>query len=144
MGEPGTLYAAQAGVASIDHATQLSDQTVRLMKEKGIFAVPTFAIFEYFAKHRESQDQAAAEAEMLNYKIAEFKKQIERCRQQNNKLFTSPAGEDVVLAHCTAELTGDGAESGVARLVPMAVIDLLEVIHIDKHERDGLGSARGP
>ena len=25
MGEPGTLYAAQAGVASIDHATQLSD-----------------------------------------------------------------------------------------------------------------------
>ena len=23
MGEPGTLYAAQAGVASIDHATQL-------------------------------------------------------------------------------------------------------------------------
>ncbi|HWG19915.1 MAG TPA: amidohydrolase family protein [Terracidiphilus sp.] len=75
MGEPGTLYAAQAGVASIDHATHLSDETIRLMKEKGIFAVPTFAIFEYFAAHRE-QDQAAAEAEMLNYKIKEFKKQI--------------------------------------------------------------------
>src|ERR1700723_3917433 len=29
MGEPGTLYAAQAGVASIDHATQLSDETMR-------------------------------------------------------------------------------------------------------------------
>lgn len=76
MGEPGTLYAAQAGVASIDHATQLSDETIRLMKEKGIFAVPTFAIFEYFAHHRESQDQAAAEAEMLEYKIREFKKQV--------------------------------------------------------------------
>ena len=76
MGEPGTLYAAQAGVASIDHATQLSDETVRLMKEKGIFAVPTFTIFDYFAHHRESQDQAAAEAEMLEYKINEFKKQI--------------------------------------------------------------------
>jgi imidazolonepropionase-like amidohydrolase len=76
MGEPGTLYAAQAGVASIDHATQLSDETIRLMKEKGIFAVPTFTIFEYFAKHRESQDQAAAEAEMLDYKIKEFKKQV--------------------------------------------------------------------
>ena len=76
MGEPGTLYAAQAGVASIDHATQLSDETVRLMKEKGIFAVPTFTIFDYFAHHRESQDQAAAEAEMLQYKISEFKKQI--------------------------------------------------------------------
>jgi imidazolonepropionase-like amidohydrolase len=76
MGEPGTLYAAQADVASIDHATQLSDETIRLMKEKGIFAVPTFTIFEYFAKHRESQDQAAVQAEMLDYKIREFKKQV--------------------------------------------------------------------
>jgi imidazolonepropionase-like amidohydrolase len=76
MGEPGTLYAAQAGVASIDHATQLSDETMRLMKEKRIYAVPTFAIMEYFAHHRESQDQAAAETAMLSYKIAEFKKQV--------------------------------------------------------------------
>jgi len=77
MGEPGTLYAAQAGVASIDHATQLSDETMRIMKEKHIPAVPTFAIFEYFATHRDSQDQAATESAMLDYKIAEFKKQIE-------------------------------------------------------------------
>ncbi len=76
MGEPGTLYAAEAGVASIDHATQLSGETMRLMKEKGIFAVPTFTIFDYFARHRDSQDQAAAESAMLDYKIAEFKKQI--------------------------------------------------------------------
>ena len=76
MGEPGTLYAAEAGVASIDHGTQLSDETMRLMKEKGIFAVPTFTIFDYFAHHRESQDQAAAESAMLDYKIAQFKKQI--------------------------------------------------------------------
>ena len=76
MGEPGTLYAAQAGVASIDHATQLSDETIRLMKEKGIFAVPTFAIMEYFSKHRESQDQAAGEAAMLDYKIEQFKRQL--------------------------------------------------------------------
>ncbi|HVZ82084.1 MAG TPA: amidohydrolase family protein [Terracidiphilus sp.] len=76
MGEPGTLYAAQAGVASIDHATQLSGETMRLMKEKGIFAVPTFTIFDYFAHHRDTQDQAAAEAELLDYKIAQFKKQL--------------------------------------------------------------------
>jgi imidazolonepropionase-like amidohydrolase len=76
MGEPGTLYAARAGVASIDHATQLSDETMRLMREKHIPAIPTFAIFDYFARHRESQDQAAHEAAMIEYKIAEFKKQI--------------------------------------------------------------------
>ncbi|HVM96261.1 MAG TPA: amidohydrolase family protein [Candidatus Acidoferrales bacterium] len=76
QGEPGTLYAAQAGVASIEHATQLSDETMRLMREKGIFAVPTFAIFEYFASHAESHEQRARESAMLDYKIAEFKKQV--------------------------------------------------------------------
>src|SRR5437879_6408347 len=45
-GEPGTLYAARAGVESVDHAYQLSDETMRLMREKGIFAVPTFTISE--------------------------------------------------------------------------------------------------
>jgi imidazolonepropionase-like amidohydrolase len=76
MGEPGTLYAAQAGVASIDHATQLSDETVRLMRDKKIFAVPTFTIFEYFAHHRSSADEAAREGSLLDYKIREFKKQV--------------------------------------------------------------------
>ncbi len=76
MGEPGTLYAAEAGVASIDHGTQLSDETMRLMKEKGIFAVPTFTIFEYFAHNRSSATEAASESAMLDYKIAQFKKQI--------------------------------------------------------------------
>ena len=66
-GEPGTLFAAQAGVASIDHANQLSDETMRLMREKQIFAVPTFTIFEYFAEHAETPAQAEHEQEMLDY-----------------------------------------------------------------------------
>jgi imidazolonepropionase-like amidohydrolase len=76
MGEPGTLYAAQAGVASIDHAAQLSDETVRVMKQKGIFAVPTFAIFEYFANHAASPAAAQREHELLDYHAAQFKKQV--------------------------------------------------------------------
>jgi imidazolonepropionase-like amidohydrolase len=75
-GEPGTLFAAQAGVASIDHANQLSDETMRLMREQQIFAVPTFTIFEYFANHAESQAQAAHEREMLDLKVQEFRKQV--------------------------------------------------------------------
>ncbi len=75
-GEPGTLFAAQAGVISIDHADQLSDETVRLMKEKQIFAVPTFTIFEYFADHAATPAQAARERAMLDVKIQEFKKQV--------------------------------------------------------------------
>jgi imidazolonepropionase-like amidohydrolase len=76
MGEPGTHYAAEAGVASIDHATQLSEETMRLMREKGIFAVPTFAIFDYFATHQDSPAIAAREKALLDYKISEFKKQV--------------------------------------------------------------------
>jgi len=73
--EPGTLYAAQAGVASIDHATMLSDETMRIMREKGIYAVPTFTIFEYFASHA-APEAAAREQALLDIKIREFKRQL--------------------------------------------------------------------
>ena len=75
-GEPGTLYAAQAGVASIDHADQLSDETIRLMKEKQVYAVPTFTIFEYFAQHAATPQQGAREHQVLDLKAQEFKKQV--------------------------------------------------------------------
>ena len=75
-GEPGALYAAKAGVASIDHADQLSDETMRLMKDKQIFAVPTFAIQEYFAAHAASEEGARSENRLLSYHAAEFKKQL--------------------------------------------------------------------
>jgi imidazolonepropionase-like amidohydrolase len=75
-GEPGTLYAAEAGVASIDHADQLSDETIRLMKEKQIYAVPTFTIFEYFAEHASNPQQGAREHQVLDLKAQEFKKQV--------------------------------------------------------------------
>jgi len=75
-GEPGTLYAAQAGVASIDHAHQLSEQTMRLMKEKGIFAVPTFTISEYFADRAATPALEAYERKMLDLHAQEFRKQL--------------------------------------------------------------------
>jgi len=75
-GEPGALYAAQAGVVSIDHAVQLSDETMRLMHDKQIFAVPTFTIFEYFAEHAASPAAAAREHQMLDLHAQEFKKQL--------------------------------------------------------------------
>jgi imidazolonepropionase-like amidohydrolase len=75
-GEPGALYAAQAGVVSIDHANQLGDETTRLMREKQIFAVPTFTIFEYFADHPATPEQAVRERQTLSLKAQEFKKQV--------------------------------------------------------------------
>jgi imidazolonepropionase-like amidohydrolase len=75
-GEPGALYAVHAGVASIDHAYQLSSETMRLMREKQIYAVPTFAIAEYFAAHADSPAQAEHERALLAFHADEFRKQL--------------------------------------------------------------------
>jgi len=75
-GEPGALYAARAGVASIDHAFHLSEETMHLMREKQIYAVPTFTITEYFAQHPISGSVAAWGNAMLTFHAGEFKKQL--------------------------------------------------------------------
>jgi imidazolonepropionase-like amidohydrolase len=75
-GEPGTLYAARAGVASIDHAEQLSEETMKIMRERNIYAVPTFTIIEYFAVHASSPESAAFLKQTLDLHAGEFKKQL--------------------------------------------------------------------
>ena len=75
-GEPGTGYAAQAGVISIDHAFQLSDETMSIMRKKQIYAVPTFTISEYFADHAATPERAARERQIHEFHIAEFRKQL--------------------------------------------------------------------
>jgi len=75
-GEPGALYAARAGVVSIDHAYQLDDGTVRLMREKQIFAVPTFAIAEYFAEHAAGSAQSERLRLRQELHAREFRKQL--------------------------------------------------------------------
>ncbi|HVN76079.1 MAG TPA: amidohydrolase family protein [Thermoanaerobaculaceae bacterium] len=75
-GEPGALYAAEAGVASIDHADQLGSETMRIMREKQIFAVPTFAVSEYFADHAESPAAAERQRAVLAFHVGEFGKQL--------------------------------------------------------------------
>ena len=75
-GEPGTLYAVQAGVESVDHAFQLSDETMRIMHEKGIPAVPTFVVIEYFANHAATPQAGERERQILEFHAQEFKKQL--------------------------------------------------------------------
>ncbi len=75
-GEPGTLFAARAGVESVDHADQLSEETMRVMREKQIPAVPTFTISEYFANHAAAPTQGARLRQMLEFHAREFQKQL--------------------------------------------------------------------
>jgi imidazolonepropionase-like amidohydrolase len=74
-GEPGAAFAAEADVASIDHAYNLSPATMKLMREKQIYVVPTFAIAEYFAAHPVHGD-GAVDREELAYHAEQFKKQM--------------------------------------------------------------------
>ncbi len=48
------------------------------MREKQIFAVPTFTIFEYFAAHPNTPAQGARDAQLLDLHAQEFKKQARR------------------------------------------------------------------
>ena len=42
-GDEGAAAAVRAGVRSIEHGTYLSDQTLAMMKERGVYLVPTIA-----------------------------------------------------------------------------------------------------
>ena len=75
-GEPGTGFAVAAGVESVDHAYNLSPATMKMMREKGIPAVPTFAIAEYFAEHSASAGAKARRMQQNAFHAAEFKKQL--------------------------------------------------------------------
>jgi imidazolonepropionase-like amidohydrolase len=75
-GEPGALSAARAGVVSIDHADQLGDETMQIMRDKQIFAVPTFAVSEFFAEHAPTSAQQAFEKQMVAFHEREFRKQL--------------------------------------------------------------------
>ncbi|HEV3197474.1 MAG TPA: amidohydrolase family protein [Bryobacteraceae bacterium] len=75
-GEPGTLYAARAGVVSLDHAYQLGDETMRLMRDQQIFAVPTFTISEFFSDHAPTAAQAALDRQLLGIHAQEFRRQL--------------------------------------------------------------------
>jgi imidazolonepropionase-like amidohydrolase len=55
----------------------LSDETMRLMRERQIYAVPTFTIQEYFAEHASSPQGAAQEHWLLDYHAREFRRQLD-------------------------------------------------------------------
>ena len=75
-GEPGTGIAARAGVASVDHAYQLSADTMKTMRERGIFAVPTFTILDYFSSHASTLEAAKRYRDIQSYHAAQFKQQL--------------------------------------------------------------------
>lgn len=63
--DDGTLAAVRAGVRCIEHGTYLSDTTLTLMKEKGVYFDPTYVSETDFAEHGGDNNNLVAE---LNYR----------------------------------------------------------------------------
>ena len=49
---------------------------MRIMREKGIFVVPTFTISEFFADHAPTKEQQEHDKVVIGYHAAQFKKQL--------------------------------------------------------------------
>ncbi len=75
-GEPGAAFAVAAGVVSIDHGYFLAPKTMRAMHDRQVYAVPTFAIVEYFAAHAASPAAAKRLNDEQVFHAAQFKQQM--------------------------------------------------------------------
>ena len=74
--EPGTGIAAEAGVASIDHAYDLSDHTMALMKAKRIFEVPTLTVLKMDLDEADNPERRKLIQTGFDIRIREFGRQI--------------------------------------------------------------------
>ena len=63
--DDGTMAAVRAGVRCIEHGTFVSDSTLALMKEKGVYFDPTYVSEADFADHGGDNNNLVAE---LNYR----------------------------------------------------------------------------
>ena len=50
-GAQGIRFAVEAGVDSIEHGSYLDDETIKLMKAKGTYLVPTLTVADYVVAH---------------------------------------------------------------------------------------------
>jgi imidazolonepropionase-like amidohydrolase len=60
----------------VDHSFLIGDETMRIMHEKHIFAVPTFTIQEYFASHPLTPGGGPKEQVILDLHAQNFRKQL--------------------------------------------------------------------
>jgi hypothetical protein len=54
--------------------------------------------------------------------------------EQGAKLVASPSAHKILIAQIVAERGGDGAEHGIARRMPVPVVDLLEMVDVEDRD----------
>jgi imidazolonepropionase-like amidohydrolase len=89
--DDGTLAAVRAGVRCIEHGTYLSDTTLTLMKEKGVYFDPTYVSETDFAEHGGDNNNLVAE---LNYRpmVRRLEQTIRKAHQIGVKVVAGTDG----------------------------------------------------
>lgn len=90
-GDEGAYAAVKAGVRSIEHGTYLSDSTLRLMKEKGTYLVPTFSTLYDLLEPGGDYDDPVTRARAMHM-IPRARETVRRAHAAGVKLVT---GADV-------------------------------------------------
>jgi imidazolonepropionase-like amidohydrolase len=86
-GDEGGMAAVRAGVRSIEHGTYLSDPTLRLMKEKGTYFVPTYATVVDVAEPGGDYDVAALRIRGAHM-LPRLRSTVERAHKLGVKIVT--------------------------------------------------------
>src|SRR5438094_5017186 len=60
-GSGGMRVAAEAGIDSVEHATLVDERTVRLLKERDVAIIPTFAAIHSLLEHADALDPVVVE-----------------------------------------------------------------------------------
>jgi len=79
IGEQGIMNGIQAGIGSIDHGIFLTEEACDLMKQKGIFYVPTLAVIYYYTERRKAEPWRVERADAVrDQHIQSFKLALEK------------------------------------------------------------------
>jgi imidazolonepropionase-like amidohydrolase len=81
-GGDGIKLAVLAGVDSIEHGTYIDDEAVKLMKERGVFLVPTMYLTDWFLENYKSFNLAPSIVAKAQEVMPAMKKNIARAFQQ--------------------------------------------------------------
>jgi imidazolonepropionase-like amidohydrolase len=73
-GGDGALFSAEAGVHSIEHGYYVDDKTLLLMKQKGIWLVPTLTVTEWNVAHATTPEAQARGKLVLPLRHRHFEK----------------------------------------------------------------------
>ena len=101
----GANAAVRAGVRSIEHGTYLSEETLRLMKERGTFLVPTLAVMSPLG------DPRGDDAESVTLQI-----RTHQMRKPLREVVGKAKALGIVIAAATDGSYGDGESTGRIRL----------------------------